>query len=69
MDEKVKNFNTRLRTIKIWELILAMILSFIATEVLATIFPAIDINDDLFIITLAVFILFVFISYFILPNF
>lgn len=61
MDEKVKNFNTRLRTIKIWELILAMILSFIATEVLATIFPAIDINDDLFIITLAVFILLFFI--------
>ena len=61
MDKKVKNFNTRLRTIQIWELALAAILSFIATEVLAVIFPAIDMNDDLFMIALLVFILLFFI--------
>lgn len=52
MDKSVTNFNVRLRTIKLRELIVGIILSLILTAILMGIFPVIYDNDDLFFIVL-----------------
>ena len=50
MDRSVKNFNVRLRTIKIRELIIGIILTLIISGILMIIFPGISESDDLFFI-------------------
>lgn len=57
MDKSVTNFNTRLRTIKLRELIAGIIISGILCVILMAIFPAIGDNDDLFFIVFISFIL------------
>lgn len=61
MDRNVKNFNTRLRTVKIRELILGIFLAFMFAIGLSIIFPTIESNDDLFMIiwTLSILLFFV----------
>ena len=61
MDKKVKNFNTRLRTIKLRELIAGLILAFIISAVLMIIFPILETNDDLFMMVFLILILIFFI--------
>lgn len=51
MDKSVTDFNVRLRTIRIRELIVGIILTVIISGIIAAIFPAIYENDDLFFIT------------------
>ena len=50
MDKAVKNFNVRLRTITIKELIVGIILTFILSEIMMFIFPEIYESDELFFI-------------------
>ncbi|MBQ9161598.1 MAG: CPBP family intramembrane metalloprotease [Methanobrevibacter sp.] len=50
MDRSVANFNTRLRTIRIRDLLVGLIVSFILLIVLMGIFPEIWESDDLFFI-------------------
>ena len=50
MDKSVGNFNVRLRTIRIRELIVGIILTFIFSGVLMAIFPEIYESDELFFI-------------------
>lgn len=50
MDKAVKNFNVRLRTITIKELIVGIILTFILSGILMLIFPEIYESDELFFI-------------------
>ena len=50
MDKSVKNFNVRLRTITIKELIVGIILTFILSGILMLIFPEIYESDELFFI-------------------
>lgn len=50
MDKSITNFNTRLRTIRIRELFVAIIAAVIITIVLTTIFPAIGESPDLFML-------------------
>ena len=57
MDREVSNFNVRLRTIKIRELVVGIILAAIASGITMAIFPAIAENDDLFMIVILTFIL------------
>ena len=57
MDQSVKDFNIRLRTIKLRELAVGIIISIILTAVLAIIFPIIWENDDVFFIVILSFIL------------
>lgn len=57
MDKSVNDFNIRLRTIKIRELALGIIISLIITAILMAIFPEIYVNDDLFFIILLSLIL------------
>ena len=52
MDLSVSDFNIRLRTIRIRELFVGIILSLILSGVLVAIFPEIYENDDLFFIVL-----------------
>ena len=61
MDKSVENFNTRLRTIKIRELIVGLIVALIFTGIMTAIFPAIESNDDLFMIVLLIAILLFFV--------
>lgn len=61
MDRNVKNFNTRLRTIKLRDLFLGIIISLIATVMLSFIFPIFETNEDLFMIALLIMILLFFI--------
>lgn len=57
MDKNVTNFNVRLRTIRLTELAVGIILSIILTGISITIFPEIFDNDDLFFIVLLSFVL------------
>ena len=50
MDKSVTNFNVRLRTIRIRELVVGIILTGILSGILMAIFPAIYESDDLFFI-------------------
>lgn len=50
MDKSIKNFNVRLRTITIKELIVGIILTFILSGILMLIFPEIYESDELFFI-------------------
>ncbi|WP_405295582.1 CPBP family intramembrane glutamic endopeptidase [Methanobrevibacter sp.] len=50
MDKSVKNFNVRLRTIRIRELIVGIIITLILSIILAIIFPDLSESDDLFFI-------------------
>ena len=61
MDKTVSNFNTRLRTIKLRELAVGMIISLILASIMLSIFPEINENDDLFFIVLLSFVLLFFI--------
>lgn len=61
MDKSVTNFNTRLRTIKLRELFVGIIISAILTGVIMGIFPEVYDNDDLFFIVLLSFVLLFFI--------
>ena len=57
MDKDVSDFNVRLRTIKIRELVLGIILSILITGALMIPFPIIYENDDLMFIVLLFFVL------------
>lgn len=57
MDFDVTDFNVRLRTIKIREVVLACIIAFVFTVVICIIFPEIGDNEDLLIMPLLLFIL------------
>ena len=57
MDKEVSNFNVRLRTIRIRDLIVGIILAAIASGITMAIFPAVYENDDLFMIVILSFIL------------
>ncbi|MBQ2653893.1 MAG: CPBP family intramembrane metalloprotease [Methanobrevibacter sp.] len=61
MDKSVTNFNTRLRTIKLRELFVGAIISFILTFIMMEIFPVVYDNDDLYFIVLLTWILLFFI--------
>ena len=61
MDRNVRNFNTRLRTIRIRELALGIIIAMAITGILMIPFPVIDENDDLFMIVLLIAILLFFV--------
>lgn len=61
MDRKVTNFNTRLRTIRIWELAIGIIAALFFTLIIIIIFPEIESNDDLYMIVFLMFILLFFI--------
>ena len=59
MDFNVKNFNVRLRTIKLRELIIAIILAFIISGIISAILPIPDETGDIyFIILVSLVILF-----------
>ena len=50
MDKSITDFNVRLRTIRIRELIVGIILTAILTGVLAVVFPDVGESDELFFI-------------------
>ena len=50
MDRDVKNFNVRLRTIRIWELAVGIIVTLILGDILMTIFPQIYDSAELYFI-------------------
>ena len=52
MDKSVKDFNIRLRTIKLRELLVGIILAVIITAVLMGIFPIVYEDDNIFFIVL-----------------
>ena len=52
MDKSVTNFNVRLRTIRIRELIVGIIIAFVTTTILSQIFPIIYESDELYFIVL-----------------
>ena len=56
MDKSINDFNVRLRTIRIRELILGIIISFILTGLLIGVFPEIYDNDDLMFVVLLSFV-------------
>lgn len=57
MDKSVTDFNVRLRTIRIRELVLGIIVSIILTGIMIIPFPIIYENDDLMFIVLLTFVL------------
>ena len=61
MDKSVASFNIRLRTIKLRELFVGIIISAILTGVVIGIFPEVYENDDLFFIMLLSFVLLFFV--------
>ena len=61
MDFDVTDFNVRLRTIRIREVVLAIAIAFILTIVVALIFPPLMDNEDLLMIPLLIFILLFFV--------
>lgn len=61
MDMSVSDFNIRLRTIKIRELAVGIVISIIISGILMVIFPEIYDNDDLFFIILLTLVLLFFI--------
>ena len=50
MDRSVANFNTRLRTIRIRDLIVGIIIAVIVSGILMAIFPVLEIDDLFFIV-------------------
>lgn len=56
MDKRIRYFNVRLRTIKIRELVVGIILSVLITLALGLMFPIIELNDDLYFIVLLSFV-------------
>ena len=52
MDKRVTDFNVRLRTIRIRDLIVGIIITAIITGILTVIFPEISESDELFFIVL-----------------
>lgn len=50
MDKSVIDFNVRLRTIRIRDLIVGIIIAIILSSIISSIFPAIDADDNLFMI-------------------
>lgn len=52
MDKSITDFNVRLRTIRLWELIVGIIVTLIITGILAVIFPVIEESDGLFFIVI-----------------
>ena len=61
MDKSVKDFNVRLRTIRIRELFVGLIITAVLTGILITVFPIISEDDDLFFIVLLSLVLVFFI--------
>lgn len=61
MDKSVTNFNIRLRTIRLRELAVGIIISLILSFILMFIFPELFDNDDVFFIVLLSFVLLFFI--------
>ena len=61
MDFDVTDFNVRLRTIRIREVILAIIIAFVLTIVVAIVIPGIGDNEDLIMMPLLIFILLFFV--------
>ena len=61
MDFDVTDFNVRLRTIRIREVILAIIIAFVLTIVVAIVIPGIGDNEDLIMMPLLMFILLFFV--------
>ncbi len=61
MDREVKNFNVRLRTIKLRELVIGIIIALVLSGVLMIFFPILDENNDLFMIVFLLLILLFFI--------
>lgn len=61
MDFNVKDFNVRLRTIKIWELALGLLIAFILIMVLSSVFEIITEDDNLIFIVILSFVLIFFI--------
>ena len=61
MDKNVTDFNIRLRTIKLRELVVGIVISCILAGITLGIFPEIFYNDDLFAIVLVAFVLLFFI--------
>lgn len=52
MDFNVRDFNIRLRTIKLTEFIIALVVAFVITMFLTALFPVMDKYDDLIIVSL-----------------
>lgn len=63
MDKSVTDFNVRLRTIKLREAVVGIVVSVIITAILMEIFPQISENDDLLFIVLLSCVLLFFIWY------
>ena len=61
MDFNVTDFNVRLRTIKLREAVLAILIGFILNVVLVVIFPSLSENETLMIMPLFIFVLLFFI--------
>lgn len=61
MDFNVKKFNVRLRTIKIWELVIGIVLSVLALGIISLVFPEIGYDDNLLFSVLLFFLLLFFI--------
>lgn len=55
MDRSISDFNIRLRTIRIRELVLAIIVAFILTTIISSIVPTFENNDELYMILLTAF--------------
>ena len=58
MDRSVANFNTRLRTIRIRDLIVGIIIAVIVSGILMAIFPVLEIDDLFFIVFVGLILLF-----------
>ena len=56
MDKRIRYFNVRLRTIKLRELVVGIIISFLLTLVIGFFFPIVDYSDDLYFIILLSFV-------------
>lgn len=61
MDFDVTDFNVRLRTIRIRELLLALVVAFFLTLVIAIAFPSVGDNEDLLMVPLLLFVLLFFV--------
>ena len=61
MDKSVKNLNVRLRTIRIRDLIVGIIIALILTILVAAVFPVIDNSEDLFYIVFLLFVTLLFV--------
>lgn len=61
MDKRITDFNIRLRTIRLRELFVVIIIAFILNSIVGNIIPVFDSNDDLYTILLTIFVLIFFI--------